>query len=70
MTAAKETVTDKAPGKTQDLTAQTGDITKMIEQIIEFHGDGTYFTSNTLIGAKNSIKNISNCHVDNLNMNH
>jgi hypothetical protein len=56
MTAAKETVTDKASGKTQDLSAQMGDITKMIEQIIEFHADKTYFTSNTMVGAKSGIR--------------
>jgi hypothetical protein len=52
MTAAKETITDKASGKTQDLTAQTGNIVKMIAQIIEFHADNTYFTSSTLVGDK------------------
>lgn len=56
MTAATETVTDEASGKTHDLTAQVGDIPKMIEQIIEFHNDGTYLTSNTLIGDKKSMQ--------------
>ena len=52
MTAAKETVTDKASGKTQDLTAQMGDFTKMIEQIIEFHSDNTYILSSKMVGSK------------------
>ena len=55
MTAAKETVTDPS-GHKQDLTAQMGDITKMIEQIIEFHADKTYFTSNTMVGAKSGLQ--------------
>ena len=52
MTAAKETVTDKATGKTQDLTAQMGDFTKMIEQIIEFHSDNTYILSSKMVDSK------------------
>ncbi len=55
MTSAKETVTDKASGKTQDLTAQLGDFTKMIEQTIEFNSDNTYVMSNKVVGNKTSF---------------
>jgi uncharacterized protein DUF5004 len=50
LTNAKESVTDKSTGKTQDLTPQVKDVVKMFEQIIEFHPDHTYFTSNTMTG--------------------
>src|ERR1051326_1703292 len=63
MTSAKETVTDKASGKTQDLTAQMGELTKMVEQIIEFHADDTYFTSNKMVGAKTGFEGSGNYSV-------
>jgi len=50
LTAAKESITDKATGQKQDLTPQVKDVVKMMEQIIEFHADNTYFTSNKMAG--------------------
>jgi hypothetical protein len=55
MTAAKETVTDPS-GRKQDLTAQMGNIVKMIEQVIEFHADNTYFMQNKMVNAKSGIE--------------
>ena len=56
LTSAKESITDKATGQKQDLTPQVKDVVKMMEEIIEFHRDNTYFTSNTMIGNKKGFE--------------
>src|SRR4051812_11995462 len=55
MTSAKETVTDKATGKTEELTAEPGDITEMIEHVLELNTDSTYLLSSTLVGSNIGI---------------
>jgi hypothetical protein len=54
--SAKELITDKATGKTNDLGKQIGDISKVMEEIIEFHADKTYFTSTKMIGNKTGLE--------------
>jgi len=56
LVSAKETITDKATGEKHDLTPQVKDVVKMMEQIIEFHPDNTYFTSNTMTGNKKGFE--------------
>lgn len=55
MIEAKETVKDPS-GHKQDLSAAMSEITKMMEQAIEFREDHTYFMQNKMINAKSGIE--------------
>lgn len=55
LSTAKETVTDPS-GHKQHLSAQMGDITKTMEQVIEFRANNTYFMQNKMINAKSGIE--------------
>src|SRR5690349_15920930 len=56
LASASETVTDKATGQKQDISDQVKEVVKMTEQILEFHADNTYFTSNKMVGSKTGFE--------------
>ena len=56
LTDAKETVTDKASGKTQGLGAQIKPFLKMMEQLIIFNADNTYSFSNRMGDSKDALE--------------
>lgn len=56
LTDAKETITDNATGKKQDVTAQMSEVMKMMEQKIEFHADNTYLFANKMKGASKGLE--------------
>ena len=56
LTDAKETVTDKASGKTQDIGAQTKELLQHFQQILVFNADNTYKFSNSMVGAKKTME--------------
>ena len=56
LTDAKETVTDKASGKTHDLGAQIKPFLKTMEQVIIFNTDNTYSFSNRMGDSKDALE--------------
>ena len=56
LTDAKETVTDKSTGKTNDLGAQIKPFLKMMEQLIIFNADNTYSFSNRMGDSKDALE--------------
>ena len=56
LTDAKETVTDKSTGKTQDLGAQIKPFLNMMQQTITFNADHSYAFSQNMTGSKKALE--------------
>lgn len=56
LTDAKETVTDKSTGKTQDLGAQIKPFLNMMQQTITFNADHSYSFSQNMTGSEKALE--------------
>jgi len=52
MVSCMQKITDKATGKSMDVSDQANETLKLVEQVIQFNADNSYTYSSTLTGSK------------------